>query len=629
MMLHFGKFWCFIIVILPFGIVAQDKPEYAVTQIDPVLLENANAVIRFEKTEYIINSPREYTHRSHRVVTIFKEESDESIVSVPYTKYSKAELIYANLYDASGKFLRKIKRSEIKDQAYYDGMSTAMDDRYIAIQAYGGNYPFTVEYQWQIIYHQTMNYNNWTPQEKEESVEEAVFVLDTPKDLKYETLLLNHTGQYHKDTTQDRTIQIWKIVQNKAVKIEPSSPPDHELLPMLFIAPEVFQVEHYTGSMSDWKSYGTFMYELNKDRENMPTAMIPLIRQMTANAKSTHEKIDTLYRWLQHNIRYVSVQLGIGGWQSFDAAYVERNRYGDCKALSTFMKGMLEVIGIDAQQVLIKWDEEEGLFKDDFVTLDFNHMMLHIPQENMWLECTSNFHPTGFIDSDEYNKKVLLITPEGGKISHIPSLPAKSNKIITIDTLRFSENVYIQGTRQYLGSAQDVVRMLSYYLNPEERKEYFLKNFPLSVNKLDNFTTTVENPDESFLNYTATLTQLGNKTGDRYFIPVNPVYLTSHLCTDRETDFITRDDLTRINNIWIAIPEGYTIEHIPAKSNYTFRNNNYLIDASFENGMIHVQHRATESPMRLTPEEYRELCKYYRDVAKANSQAIVLKKSKT
>jgi hypothetical protein len=67
-----------------------------------------------------------------------------------------------------------------------------------------------------------------------------------------------------------------------------------------------------------------------------------------------------------------------------------------CKALSTFMKGMLREAGIDSYPAVIKWDEKDGFFPDDFMFNDFNHMMINIPSENMWLECTSHYLPTGF-----------------------------------------------------------------------------------------------------------------------------------------------------------------------------------------------------------------------------------------
>ncbi|NJK82774.1 MAG: transglutaminase domain-containing protein [Saprospiraceae bacterium] len=104
---------------------------------------------------------------------------------------------------------------------------------------------------------------------------------------------------------------------------------------------------------------------------------------MTEEAKSNKEKIAILYRFLQDNMRYVSVQLGIGGWQTYDAQYVEQNKYGDCKALSNFMKAMLKTLDIPAYTAAV-YGDSRGVpleAEEDFSFPLFNHVIYIFPMK--------------------------------------------------------------------------------------------------------------------------------------------------------------------------------------------------------------------------------------------------------
>lgn len=624
-------FFCFLLLWSDM-IIAQNKPEYAISLLDSSLIKNAEAVIRIEKTNLFIKSPREYVYDELKAVTIFDEDSYENAVVVSYNKYSDAEIVNVILYDESGHFLRKIKKSEIRDEAANIENTLLSDFRLISVTSLGGLLPYTIEYHWRKTYKETNYYPDWSPLSEKVSLENGSISIDAPENMVFHTRTLN--GDFHYDEVKNggSILRSWRLKNVKAIVREEAGPPDFELLPQLMISPSQFQVGDYTGSMTDWKSFGAFLYAINKDREKVTPSMASLVHQMTAKCTTSFGKIDTLYHWLQQNMRYVSIQLGIGGWQAFDAAYVEKNRYGDCKALSTFMKGMLQEVGIESFQVSIKADEEDTYFPDDFVSIDFNHMMLYIPGEDMWLECTSTHRPTGEIGRDEENKKVLLTTSDGGKISRTPTTPSDRNQITSTDTIFTTLPATIRGKETSYGNMQDDMRALYYYYSPEKQHKYFLEQFPVPILKLNHFEISTDRAGtSSSLTYDATLNKFGSTSGNRYFIPVNAIKPSEHSCTPgigRKTDYISKDDYTETNDIYIAIPQDYTIEYLPPKSNFDFQGNHYLVELTVENQFIHVHHQVTESKIRLSPAEYNDLCSYYSSIAKSNCQMIVLKKSK-
>src|SRR4051794_16199064 len=117
--------------------------------------------------------------------------------------------------------------------------------------------------------------------------------------------------------------------------------------------------------MNTWNDFGKFIYELNKGRDQLPDAMVKKVQEMTANAATTQDKIRILYKYLQDNTRYVSIQLGIGGFQTMEAASVAKTGYSDCKGLSNYMYSLLKAAGIPSNYALVNsGDGDQAMLED-------------------------------------------------------------------------------------------------------------------------------------------------------------------------------------------------------------------------------------------------------------------------
>lgn len=615
-------------------VMAQDNPAYAVSMIPDHLKNDAYSVTRIERSDVQIASPRAYSYTLFKAVTILDERSEEKNVVAFYDKYSRSSIQYIRIYDQKGKHLRSIKKSEINDVAAYDGISLLHDQRLKWADAPGGRLPYTIEYEVKMDFKETMFFHHWTPASFHHSIQYAEYILQKPASMTMDWRVLNASFEEKKSVADGMESFTWTLSGIPAVPQEANSPGPFELLPVLVLLPHQFEVEAYTGSMADWKSYGQFIYDINKDQHHLSPEMKEQVRQLTIHCGSDKEKIDTLYQWLQKNMRYVSIQLGIGGWKAFDAPYVEKNGFGDCKALSTFMKGMLETAGIDSWQTVIFWDEQSSFMPDDFVVLYFNHMMLYVPSEDMWLECTSNNLPAGKIDRDEENKEVLLITPEGGKKATTPaSLPSHNSHHIK-DTIHFSKNGFeVYGQQQFTGNLQREIRDLFFHEPVHKQRESFLDASPYSVDKLNVLHIEVDNKAyESEMRYHATLAQYGSASGDRLFIPVNFYHENEVDCggkARRKLEFISNHAYTLTREFYIHIPDGYEIEFLPEPQHLEFRGNEYAVALLDVGSHIQISHTIIQRPLKLKASEFNQLCEHQEKMRLSDNRNIVLKKKKT
>ena len=126
--------------------------------------------------------------------------------------------------------------------------------------------------------------------------------------------------------------------------------------------------------------------------------------------------------------------------------------------------------------------------------------------------------------------------------------------------------------------------------------------------------------------------QFGSASGVRYFIPVNAVQEFHVDCEsekERKTDFVSKDDYSETNDIYIRIPRDYTIEHLPSSTQLESHGHSFSQEIKMDGQFICVKNIRKTVPVRLKPGQYNELCSFFNAIRKANNQKIVIIKSKS
>src|SRR3546814_899435 len=155
----------------------------------------------------------------------------------------------------------------------------------------------------------------------------------------------------------------------------------------------------------------------------LPAQMVAYVKALVAGLASDKEKAAVLYGFLQRKTRYVSIQIGIGGFKPMAAATVDRLGYGDCKGLVNYMRALLAVVDIPSYYCVVEAGNAKRGIRADFASMDQgNHVILCVPleQDTVWLECTSQRLPFGFLGSFTDDRTVWACTPEGGKLLKTP-----------------------------------------------------------------------------------------------------------------------------------------------------------------------------------------------------------------
>jgi hypothetical protein len=314
----------------------------------------------------------------------------------------------------------------------------------------------------------------------------------------------------------------------KAVRYETFQPADFHFLPMVYTAPTTFQMESFKGKMTSWNEFGRWINEINESKKDLKGIDFQEIDEIVKSANSYEDRIRLLYDYIQRKTRYVSIQLGIGGWSPFSPSYVHQKKYGDCKALTFYTKTLLEHVGVDAYYTLIKAGKYADEVPDFFPNAHFNHVILTIPLENdtVWLECTSQTNPFGYLGTFTSNRNALLITEEGGKLIRTRSYDTQNSEE--------SINAYIQLNKDgaakvslnktYSGLAFEEDNF-GYALHlPEEEQLHWLLDVnewgDFVINDFSLFESSVDQNPSGKLSVNLEISDLGTRT--RNYILVKP-----------------------------------------------------------------------------------------------------------
>ncbi|MFT3935448.1 MAG: transglutaminase domain-containing protein [Chitinophagaceae bacterium] len=338
---------------------------------------------------------------------------------------------------------------------------------------------------------------------------------------------------------------------------------------------------------------------------------------------------------MQKNTRYISIQLGIGGWQPFDAKYVATKKYGDCKALSNYMVALLKEAGIKARYVVIRAGSNAPALMDDFSSLQGNHVIACVPmaKDTVWLECTSQTVSPGFMGSFTGDRKAILIDEDGAHIVNTPRYsPADNTQVRLVNAVIDAEgNLDAQVNTRFTGIEQELAHDLMHSASKEQRDKYLNDVLNLPTYQVDKSNYEEEKGTipamKEYLHVTSS--SYASVTGKRLFIAPNLFEKTGLRYSPdsvRKYDIVTRSAFRDIDSINIQIPDGYSSESLPQPVNIESKFGKYSCAAKVDGNKIFYVRRYEKNKNRFPASDYAELVKFQEQIYKADRARLVLVK---
>lgn len=626
-----------VILILCIQTPLAMSQKYPASGIPDSLKENADVVIRLEEQSYEINSIGHTISHERHVYTILNEKGE--YYATYKTGYNNKSVIINNvngyLYDAAGKEQKHFKKKDMEDMPAYDG-SFVNDERIKEASLLFNSYPYTVEFEEEDEITELIHIHDWYPQGNfRHSVENSTYSITAPKhyDLRYR--MLNSSIKPIVKEQGDKIKFVWGIHNLIAYDETPKSNILNST-PHLMIGLGNVEMGSYAGNMSTWNNYAQFYGSLQKGRDILPEETKQKVHELTDGLTDPLSKVAVLYNYLQQNSHYVGIQLGIGGWQTYDAAYVATKKYGDCKALSNFMISLLKEAGIKGYAVVIKGGEEPVDFVTDFTHDPFNHVISCVPlgKDTIWLECTDQFLPPGYLGDFTSNRYGLLIDDNGGKLVHTPAYLLSDNiqvrKISAV--LDVDGNLNLESKTYYKAFCQDEIEGLIHHTSRDEqlkilKSRYNLPTYDvLSFNYKEDYSKRLPAINESVQ---ITVKDYAQVSGKRIFI--NPNILSRSRTKlmddkDRRLDIELKEEFRYIDSVQISIPPGYEMESKSTDLILKCKYGSYKNKMMLTGDKIMFYREFEQYSGRFPANEFVEVVKFYNDIYDNDHSKIVLVK---
>jgi hypothetical protein len=626
-----------IAVLLSFISIKTFAQNYAVSTISAELKENAHAVVRNQETEFLVKNIGEAVSQTTSIITILDENGENHTTLTLFydKKFNKNTKVEATIYDSKGEKIKKLKQSDIV--SFNTSSSDEVGDSFVKYSRLThSQYPYTIAYTYEYTTTNMMFYPVWEAianNQEGTAVEKASLKISMPKGIVLRYKEQNMPTKMVFSNENDMDVYNWKVENLKAIEKEPNSPPLSKTMPMVYTAPSEFMVEDYHGSLNTWQDFGKFNSALSQNRDVLPPEIVQKVEALVKDEPNREKKIQKIYEFLQANTRYMSIQLGIGGWQPFKAEEVAKKGYGDCKALANYTYAMLKKLGIPSYYTLVYAGKNSPDIQADFPSSHFNHAFLCVPnqKDTLWLECTSQTNSFGYLGTFTSDRHVLLVTENGGKLVKTPTYQVFDNQQVTKALVALGENNNASAEVEvlYTGIQQEMPSALINQLGQDEQKKWILEHLSLSGVELNTFSLTEHKAKIPSVKQAMKLSlrNITTQSGTRIFLTPNLMNQSKNIPLanpNRKSDFVQTTNYMDTDTITFQIPKNHTTEFMPEPVKIQSKFGNYSSATSLNGDKIVYTRQLTIKKGQYPPSQYAEWVDFKKKIVKADKSQVVL-----
>jgi Domain of Unknown Function with PDB structure (DUF3857)/Transglutaminase-like superfamily len=643
----------FAIAIAPRAEASSDAPQWMHSLVGvplPSYDEKTEAVLLFSDTNVtVLSEDKIRTHVREAYKILRPEGRDRGTLVIPFGRTTKISNLHAWCIPSQGKDY-EVKDKDALEASATQGYEVFTDARRKILNIPAPDPGNIIGYEYEVEEQPFWLQDEWGFQELD-PVRESHYSLQLPAGWVFKTSWISHAEV--KPDENGGQLQ-WTVKDVAGIRPEQDMPPWRGLAGQMIVSFFPSGGSSRKHEFANWEDMGHWYAGLVSSQMDASEPIKQEVATLTAGKATRLQKMQAIASFLQHDIRYVEISLGIGGWQPHAAPDVFTHRYGDCKDKATLMRAMLREIGVDSYHVVIN-TERGSVGPDTPAHQAFNHAILAIKVPDdvndpsliavtphtklgrlLFFDPTNEVTPFGEIGGYLQANYGLLITPDSGELVELPQQPTSMNSVQRVGKLTLDPKGTLSGDVKEMRLGDRAWRERWLLRTTTNNKDRIKPIEELLGSSLANFhivKASVINFEQTSLpfglSYSFESTAYAKQAGNLLLVRprVLGVKAWGILETKEPRKFpVEFDGPSRDTDSFdIALPPGYVVDELPPPMDvdYSFASYHSKIEAT--GNVLHYERNIEIKELSVPVDKLDQLRKFYRMVASDERNTAVLK----
>lgn len=356
--------------------------------------------------------------------------------------------------------------------------------------------------------------------------------------------------------------------------------------------------------------YHNFISKINqKESHDLKAFTLDL----TKNCTTDDEKMKTIFKWVQKNIKYVAFESGYEGFIPREATMIFERKFGDCKDMTSIITEMAKYVNVP--NVNFTWIGTRELpytYQQLPTPAVDNHMIATYIKDGkkIYLDATDANVPFGMPSGFIQGKEALIAQGSSYIIATVPEVDAQLNNITDVTDISLSEQKIIgKGTYAANGLVATQYRNVIGD-NTRHRKEYVFSLLEKGNNKFKLSDFTEKDFDNNEQPYTITYNfELDNyivSSGDEMYVnlTLDKPFQNDVFEPTRSQTFSHNFLSNQSYRVTLNIPEGTKVTHLP--ENASFSNDLIAFNFSYskKDTTVELNYNIQIKQMLIAPQQF-------------------------